>query len=232
MHMSGHKTRGAYSGLSVALPPRMGRVLQGLSLSALLLACAPAVYAQISFDYHMGAPPPAPRAYRVPPRPGPDYVWVEGYWYPVNGQYRWHNGYWTRPPYPDAYWVAPYYQSNQYYTGHWEGRRGDVHHDHGWDQSRQRDERWSYAEGSPRGTSGAYERGPQRGYGSNASSGAMTRERAQAIVRSAYQNVLGRDPDPASAGWVNRVFNDHWSQQQLENELRNSAEYQQKHPRR
>jgi hypothetical protein len=43
---------------------------------------------------------------------------------------------------------------------------------------------------------------------------------AQAIVRSAYQNVLRRDPDPASAGWVNRVFNDHWSQQQLENELR------------
>jgi hypothetical protein len=60
----------------------------------------------------------------------------------------------------------------------------------------------------------------------------MTREQAQAIVRSAYQNVLGRDPDPASAGWVNHVFNDHWSQQQLENELRNSAEYQQKHPRR
>ena len=54
----------------------------------------------------------------------------------------------------------------------------------------------------------------------------MTREQAQAIVRSAYQNVLGRDPDPASAGWVDRVFNDHWSQQQLENELRNSAEYQ------
>jgi hypothetical protein len=60
----------------------------------------------------------------------------------------------------------------------------------------------------------------------------MTREQAQAIVRSAYQNVLGRDPDPASAGWVNHVLNEHWSQQQLENELRNSAEYQQKHSRR
>jgi hypothetical protein len=60
----------------------------------------------------------------------------------------------------------------------------------------------------------------------------MTREQAQAIVRSAYQRVLGRDPDPASGGWVDRVFNDHWSQQQLENELRNSAEYRQKHPGR
>jgi hypothetical protein len=56
----------------------------------------------------------------------------------------------------------------------------------------------------------------------------MTREQAQAVVRSAYQNVLGREPDPASAGFVDRVFNDHWSQQQIENELRNSAEYRQK----
>ena len=59
----------------------------------------------------------------------------------------------------------------------------------------------------------------------------MTRDQAQAIVRSAYLNVLGREPDPASAGWVDRVLTDHWSQAQLERELRNSAEYRQKHPR-
>jgi hypothetical protein len=178
----------------------------------LLLAFAPAAHAQ-TFDFHIGTPPPAPRAYRVPPQPGPDYVWVDGYWYPVNGQYRWHNGYWTRPPYPDAYWAEPYYQGGQYYTGHWEGSRGDVHHDHTWDQNRQqRDQRWGYAEGSPRGTRGQ-----------------MTRDQAQAIVRSAYQNVLRREPDPGSAGYVDRVFNDHWSQQQIENELRNSVEYRQRH---
>jgi hypothetical protein len=192
----------------------------------LLLAFAPAAHAQISFDVHLGSPPPAPRAYRVPPQPGPGYVWVDGYWYPVNGQYRWHNGYWTQPPYADAYWVAPYYERGAYYTGHWEGGRGDVHHDHGWDQAKQRDESWGYTAERPRGTSGSYERG--RGYGSNGSNG-MTREQAQTVVRSAYRNVLGRDPDPASAGFVDRVFNDHWSQQQIENELRNSAEYRQKH---
>jgi hypothetical protein len=60
----------------------------------------------------------------------------------------------------------------------------------------------------------------------------MTREQAQAIVRSAYQGVLGREPDPASAGYVNAMLNNHWSQQQVENELRNSAEYRQKHPGR
>jgi hypothetical protein len=167
----------------------------------------------------------------VPPQPGPDYEWVEGYWYPVNNQYRWHDGYWTRPPYADAYWVAPYYQRGEYYTGHWEGSRGDVHHDHGWDQNGQRDERWGNQEPNPRGTSGSYARG-QRGAASNYPNGNMTREQAQATVRSAYQNVLGRDPDPASSGWVDHVYNDHWSQQQLENELRNSAEYRQKHPAR
>jgi len=56
----------------------------------------------------------------------------------------------------------------------------------------------------------------------------MSRDQAEAIVRSAYLNVLGREPDPASASWVDRVVYDHWSQQQLENELRNSAEYRQR----
>jgi hypothetical protein len=186
----------------------------------LLLACAPAANAQISFNFHIGSPPPAPRAYRVPPQPGPDYEWVEGYWYPVNGRYVWHDGYWTRPPYSDAYWAEPYYQRGEYYSGHWAGPQGDVHHDHRWDQTRERDERWGREE---RGTSGSYERGRN---------GPMTRGQAQAIVRSAYENVLGREPDPASGGFVDRVVNDHWSQQQIENELRNSAEYRQKHPRR
>ena len=207
----------------------MGRLLQGLSIATLLVASAPAAQAQVSFDYRIETPPPTPRAYRVPPQPGPDYVWVDGYWYPVNGQYRWHSGYWTRAPYADAYWVAPYYDGGQYYTGHWEGGRGDVHHDHGWDQSRQRDQRWGDGSARGRGTNGAYDRGNPRSSGSYGSDRPMTREQAQAIVRSAYQDVLGRDPDPASAGWTDRVLNDHWSQQQLENELRNSAEYRQKH---
>ena len=91
----------------------MKRTFLAASVSALLLGFAPAAHAQVSFDIHLGTPPPAPRAYRVPPQPGPDYAWVEGYWYPVNGQYQWHNGYWTRPPYADAYWVAPYYEGGR-----------------------------------------------------------------------------------------------------------------------
>src|SRR5689334_18179098 len=110
----------------------MRRIFQALSISALLLGVAPAAHAQTSFEIRIGTPPPAPRASRIPPKPGPGYTWVDGYWYPVSGHYRWHDGYWTRPPYADARWVAPSYRSGQYITGHWAGGRGDVHHDHTW----------------------------------------------------------------------------------------------------
>ncbi len=66
---------------------------------------------------------------------------MEGYWYPQGSHYRWHDGYWTLPPYAGAYWVEPYYLRGQYFAGHWEGRQGRFEHDHRWDRSRERDER-------------------------------------------------------------------------------------------
>src|ERR1700676_1733072 len=105
----------------------MRKFLQTLAISALLLAPASAADAQINFDVRIG-PPPAPRAYRVPAQPSPDYVWVEGYWYPQGSRYRWHDGYWTRPPYEGAYWVAPYHAGGQYFAGRWEGSRGIIAH--------------------------------------------------------------------------------------------------------
>ena len=118
----------------------MKRIFQTLAISAVLVMSASAAQAQISFGIRIGEPPP-PRVYRVPAQPGPEYVWVEGYWYPQGSRYAWHNGYWTRPPYEGAYWVAPYHVGGQYYAGRWEGARGNVIHDHRWDRSRQRDER-------------------------------------------------------------------------------------------
>jgi hypothetical protein len=118
----------------------MKRCVQTFALSALLVAAPSASHAQISFGIRIGEPP-APRAYHVAPRPGPDYVWVEGYQYPDGGHYRWHDGYWTRPPYEGAYWVEPYHLDGQYLAGRWEGARGNVAHDHRWDRGNQRDER-------------------------------------------------------------------------------------------
>ncbi len=119
----------------------MKRVIQAIGALAIVLACAGSASAQVSFDIQIGHPPPPPRAYRVPRAPGVDYMWVDGYWYPVRGRWTWHNGYWTRPPYNGAYWVAPYYYDGRYFPGQWEGGRGALQHDHRWDRSRGRDER-------------------------------------------------------------------------------------------
>jgi hypothetical protein len=116
------------------------RILQAIAVSALLLAPGSTAHAQVSIGIRIGEPPP-PRAYRVPRRPGPEFMWVEGYWYPVGPRYAWHEGYWTRPPYPDAYWVSPYHFRGEYFAGHWEGGRGVVEHDHRWDRQKRRDER-------------------------------------------------------------------------------------------
>src|SRR5579864_6800735 len=118
----------------------MRKIFPILAISALLLASASAAQAQINFGIRIGVPP-APRAYRVPPQPGPDYIWVEGYQYPQGNHYAWHDGYWTRAPYEGAYWVAPYHVGGQYFAGRWEGSRGYVAHDHRWDHGPQRDER-------------------------------------------------------------------------------------------
>jgi hypothetical protein len=118
----------------------MRRFLQTITVSSVLLLAGSTADAQISFGVQIGEPPP-PRAYRVPRQPGPDYVWVEGYWFPEGNRYQWHEGYWTRSPYEGAYWVQPYHDGRQYYPGRWEGPRGNVDHDHRWDRGRQRDER-------------------------------------------------------------------------------------------
>src|SRR5579863_9519011 len=62
----------------------MRNLLKTLVLATVLLGAAATANAQISFGIHIGEPP-APRAYRVPPRPGPDYEWIEGYQYPRGG---------------------------------------------------------------------------------------------------------------------------------------------------
>jgi len=117
------------------------RLISTLCLTTLLLSGGVASAAQVSFDVRIGAPPP-PRVVRVVPRrPGPQYVWVDGYWFPERGRYVWHDGYWTRPPFPGAYWVAPYHVDGRYYVGRWEDGRRSFRHDHRWDRSKLRDER-------------------------------------------------------------------------------------------
>ena len=94
-------------------------------VAALVLA-APA-HAQVGV--YIGTPPPALRYEARPPLPGPGYVWTDGFYEPYGGAYRWHAGYWQRPPYAGAYWVHPHYDHYDrgwgYHEGYW------AHEDHG-----------------------------------------------------------------------------------------------------
>ena len=101
----------------------------------------------------------------------------------------------------------------------------------GWNDGgyRQSDRGYGYGNGDGRG----YGNGNGNGYGygnSNGNgygSGYNTRDvtRAEETVRRAYREVLHREPDAASRGYVERVLSDHWSQNDVERELRRSAEY-------
>ena len=111
-----------------------------LAIPAMTLMTAPsALAAQVSIGIRIGPPPP-PRVVRVVPvQPAPEYVWVNGYWYPVGNHWRWHAGYWTLAPYAESYWLAPRYAAGEYFEGYWEGPRGRIKHDHHWDHDRNRD---------------------------------------------------------------------------------------------
>lgn len=56
----------------------------------------------------------------------------------------------------------------------------------------------------------------------------MTYEKAQDIVRRAYQSVLKREPDPGSRNYVEKVMREKWTQADVERELRKSPEYRNK----
>ena len=117
----------------------MRNFIRTFLIAGLLLGCGSMAKAQVSLGIRIG-PPPAVRVEHRPARPGPDYVWVGGYWYPDNGRhYVWHPGYWSRPPYAGAHWVGPHRADGQFYAGYWDGPHGRVEHDHAWDRDHDRD---------------------------------------------------------------------------------------------
>ncbi len=82
--------------------------------------------AQATTEYQVEAPPPPPPRRRevVVARPGPDVVWIEGYYaYGPRGGYEWVPGHWERPPGRYNSYVAPHWQqrgrSYVYVQGYW-----------------------------------------------------------------------------------------------------------------
>ena len=109
------------------------------TLLALMLLTGGSSFAQLSIGVRIGPPPPPRVIHARPHAPGPDYFWVDGYWYPIGNRYKWHDGYWSRPPYAGAAWVGPRYEGGQFFAGYWNGDHGRFDHDHRWDRDRNRD---------------------------------------------------------------------------------------------
>jgi WXXGXW repeat (2 copies) len=107
--------------------------------AAVLLLGSYGTSAQIGVGIRIGPPPPPRVVVEPPASPGPDFIWVDGYWYPAHGHYRWHEGYWTRALYPGARWIGPRHEGGLYFNGYWEGDRGRFEHRHEWDRDRARD---------------------------------------------------------------------------------------------
>jgi len=84
-------------------------------LLALALLAAGSTFAETRFNIGIGVGSgyPAPVAAYRAARPGPDYVWVDGYWTRTGWRRHWTPGYWMRRPYQGSY-VAPRFGQPRY----------------------------------------------------------------------------------------------------------------------
>jgi len=91
-------------------------------LMAVALIAGGTMFAQTRLSIGVGVgsygpgyyPPPSYGDQYVPPCPGPDYTWVDGYWAPQGGRNVWIGGFW-RAPYARGYRVEPRYERPGYY---------------------------------------------------------------------------------------------------------------------
>ena len=63
--------------------------------------------------------------------PGPDYLWIDGYWHWGGNRYDWHHGEWQRPTSQNHVWIRPSYERHEnayrYAPGRWaEGKHEAV----------------------------------------------------------------------------------------------------------
>ncbi len=66
-------------------------------------------------------PPPPPRYGVMGYAPGPGYVWTDGYYNRVGGNWVWVNGRWAVPPRGRATWIRPEWRQEH---GSWRFHRG------------------------------------------------------------------------------------------------------------
>jgi hypothetical protein len=141
-----------------------------MKLLAMMLLAGGSMFAQTQFSIGIGfgghgagfyQPPPS-YASNIPPCPGPDYTWVDGYWSQNYGRSTWVAGYWNRQPFSSDYEVAPRFD-NRFNDG--DDRRGFTP---GFEQDRNRGfEQSRNFSGHDRDQSRGFNQGQTRDFGQN-----------------------------------------------------------------
>jgi hypothetical protein len=99
--------------------------LAALMLGVFATGCYISPAVGVDAEYEVSGPPPAVQDEAVVVQPGPEFVWIGGYWnWDVRAKtFTWRGGRWERPPHAHAVWEAPHYElrnGHHYWRpGHW-----------------------------------------------------------------------------------------------------------------
>jgi hypothetical protein len=100
-----------------------GLGLLSLAGTAAPMSAASPLLADISINIGLDlAPPPLRHEVIVGVSPGPDYVWVGGYWDGSPGHYTWVGGRWDHSPHGHGQWSAPHWDKDK--DGHYHQTKG------------------------------------------------------------------------------------------------------------
>jgi hypothetical protein len=100
------------------------RLAGGLALLSIAMLTASTALAGISINVGIEGPPPPPRQeVIVGVSPGPNFVWVGGYWGGAPGHYTWVAGRWDHPPHANGQWFAPHWDKGS--DGHYHQTKGE-----------------------------------------------------------------------------------------------------------
>jgi len=93
-------------------------------------------------------------------------------------------------------------------------------------------EGWNDRLSSVRVEGSNYDRSRRDGFGNNSRDGFYgggNNASAERIVRRAYEDILGREPDPVGMRtYRSHIIDDNWTEQQVREDLRRSAEYRER----
>jgi len=107
---------------------RIARFILSLLLAAGILAIPIPSQAQVAVGISVRIGPPVLPVYAQPICPGPDYIWVPGYWAYGDDDYFWVPGTWVLAPEPGLLWTPGYWGWNDgfylWHTGYWGPRVG------------------------------------------------------------------------------------------------------------